>query len=284
MDFHPLLAFLVALVISSVMSVGGISGAFLLLPFQVSVLGFTGPGVTPTNHLFNVVAIPSGVYRFFREGRMLWSLALVISVATVPGVIIGSLARVHLLSDPRHFKMLVGCVLLGIGVRMAFKVLRKDGTPRPEEPGESKVEDVTLGIRKLEYSFSGKRYTLPVPQVLVITGIIGIISGAYGIGGGAIIAPLLVSLWGLPVHTIAGAALFGTFLTSASGVAFFMLLGRDVWPDWTLGLSFGAGGLVGIYLGARLQKFLPARPIEGLLTLVVSGLGLSYVVGFILSR
>jgi uncharacterized membrane protein YfcA len=238
--------------------------------------------VTPTNHLFNVVAIPSGVYRYFREGRMLWSLALVISVATVPGVIVGSLGRVHLLSDPRHFKLLVGCVLLGIGVRMAFKVSRPDRTPKPEDRGEFKVEDVRLGIRRLEYTFSGQRYTLPVPQVLLITGIIGVVSGAYGIGGGAIIAPLLVSLWGLPVHTIAGAALLGTFLTSASGVAFFCLLGRDVWPDWTLGLSFGAGGLVGIYLGARLQRFLPGRPIEGLLTLVVSGLGLSYVIGFLL--
>ena len=32
----------------------GISGAVLLLPFQVSVLGTPSPAVTPTNLLYNV--------------------------------------------------------------------------------------------------------------------------------------------------------------------------------------------------------------------------------------
>ena len=95
-----LIAFAVAFAISSVTSLGGISGAFLILPFQVSVLGFTGPAVTPTNHLYNIVATPAGILRFVREGRMLWPLAAVIVAGTVPGVIIGSLVRIYLLPDP----------------------------------------------------------------------------------------------------------------------------------------------------------------------------------------
>ncbi|MFZ5864866.1 MAG: sulfite exporter TauE/SafE family protein, partial [Thermodesulfobacteriota bacterium] len=50
---------LVGLVISFFTSMGGISGAFLILPFQMSVLGFTTPAVTPTNLVFNIVGIPS---------------------------------------------------------------------------------------------------------------------------------------------------------------------------------------------------------------------------------
>jgi uncharacterized membrane protein YfcA len=118
--------------------------------------------------------------------------------------------------------------------------------------------------------------------------VIGIVGGTYGIGGGAIIAPLLVTLWSLPVHTIAGAALFGTFLTSVVGVGFFWLAGslaglEGVTPNWTLGLSFGVGGLLGTYTGARLQRFLPARAIEAGLGLVVTGLAGSYLIGSILS-
>ena len=48
-EVHPLIPPLVALVISTFTSTGGISGAFLLLPFQVSVLGFTSPAVSSTN-------------------------------------------------------------------------------------------------------------------------------------------------------------------------------------------------------------------------------------------
>ena len=52
---------LVAFLISSLTSTGGVSGAFLLLPFQVSFLGFTGPAVSSTNLVYNIVATPGGV-------------------------------------------------------------------------------------------------------------------------------------------------------------------------------------------------------------------------------
>ena len=41
----------------------GVSGAVLLLPFQVSVLGTPSPAVTPTNLLYNVIASPGALYR-----------------------------------------------------------------------------------------------------------------------------------------------------------------------------------------------------------------------------
>ena len=52
----------------------------------------------------------------------------------------------------------------------------------------------------------------------------GIVGGTYGIGGGAIIAPFFVSWFRLPVHTISGATLMGTFLTSVAGVIFYMII------------------------------------------------------------
>jgi uncharacterized membrane protein YfcA len=51
---------LVAFIISFFTSMAGISGAFLLLPFQMSVLGFTTPSVSSTNLLFNVAGTPGG--------------------------------------------------------------------------------------------------------------------------------------------------------------------------------------------------------------------------------
>ncbi|MFH1807201.1 MAG: sulfite exporter TauE/SafE family protein [Pseudomonadota bacterium] len=287
-EFSPLLAALIAFGISSIMSVGGISGAFLLLPFQVSVLGFTGPAVTPTNHLYNVVAIPSGVWRYLREGRMLWPLTTIIVMGTVPGVIAGSLLRLWLLPDPRHFKLFVGCVLLFIGSRVAAKVLRPPAQVTAPA-GRFVVEVTRFDLQKLEYRFQDTVHGVSVPRLALLTAVIGVIGGAYGIGGGAIIAPVLVSVWGLPVHTIAGACLFGTFVTSTVGVAFFWVLSvafgvASAMPDWALGLSFGVGGLLGTYTGARLQRWIPARAIESLLALVVSGLGLSYALGFVLAR
>ena len=111
-EVSPWIPPLVALVVSFFTSMGGVSGAFLLLPFQMSALNFTSPSVSATNFVFNIVAIPSGVYRYLREGRMAWPLTSVVIIGTLPGVFIGYYLRVLYLPDPRTFKLFVGCVLL----------------------------------------------------------------------------------------------------------------------------------------------------------------------------
>jgi uncharacterized membrane protein YfcA len=58
-----------AYVIAVLATPAGISGAVLLLPFQVSVLGTPSPAVTPTNLLYNIVATPGGLYRYWRQAR-----------------------------------------------------------------------------------------------------------------------------------------------------------------------------------------------------------------------
>ena len=278
-------AALVAYCVSLVTSTAGVTGAFLLLPFQVSILGLAGPAVTPTNLLFNAVAAPSGIYRYVREGRMVWPLAIVIAVGTVPGVVLGALARIYLLPDARSFKLFVGIVLLLLGARMLVSVL----AARTSTPSASKsfvVRAARLGLRSLEYEFQGVRHGIATGKLVLLALVIGIVGGTYGVGGGAIMAPILVSMARLPIHSTAGATLLGTFLTSLVGIAFFagwagLSAEPSLMPDWWLGISLGIGGLVGMYSGARLQRHLPARAIEGVLAVATAALGLSYVVGYL---
>jgi len=92
----------------------GVSGAFILLPFHMSVLGFTSPAVNSTNFAYNIVSIPRGVFRYFREGRMTWPLNWIVILGTLPGVFIGYYLRILYLPDPRTFNLFVGLVLLYI--------------------------------------------------------------------------------------------------------------------------------------------------------------------------
>jgi len=85
---------------------------------------------------------------------------------------------------------------------------------------------------------------------------------------------------------VAGAALMGTFITSVAGVAFYQLIAPfypavSVAPDWSLGVLFGLGGMVGMYLGARCQKFVPARYIKWMLAGCILFLALKYVRDFL---
>jgi hypothetical protein len=97
-----------AFVIAVLATPAGVSGAVLLLPFQVSVLGTPSPAVTPTNLLYNVVATPGALYRYWRQGQTGGRLAVVLVAGTLPGVIAGSVIRVELLPAgsgqfPNHY-------------------------------------------------------------------------------------------------------------------------------------------------------------------------------------
>ena len=290
---------LVAFAVSFLPSMGGVSGAFLLLPFQMSVLGYTSPSVSATNQLYNIVAIPSGVYRYWREGRMIWPLVWAVVAGTLPGVLIGAIIRVTGLRDPRHFKLFAAAVLLYIGIKMVRDMLKQQaasaatGKAAPSGPlaasygnPAATVRITESTLRRIGFTFQGENYSVPVSGIFLLCFIVGIVGGVYGIGGGAIVAPFLVTFFGLPVYTVAGAALMGTFVTSVAGVAFYSALAPfyphlSVAPDWLLGLLFGLGGMAGMYLGARCQKFVPAKAIKWMLVTILVGTALKYILEFL---
>ena len=105
-----------AFIVSAIATPTGISGAVLLLPFQVSVLGTPSPAVTPTNLLYNVVATPGALYRYRRQHQTGGRLALILIAGTLPGVIAGSVIRVELVPGPRVFDLLVAALLLPLGI------------------------------------------------------------------------------------------------------------------------------------------------------------------------
>jgi uncharacterized protein len=249
-------ALVAAYLIAVLATPAGISGAVLLLPFQVSVLGTPSPAVTPTNLLYNVVATPGALYRYWRQGQTGGRLALLLIAGTVPGVIAGSVIRVELLPGPRVFDLVVAAVLLPLGTWLALT--------RPAPPAES-----------------GRQFRLiPVPVLAVLAATVGCVGGIYGIGGGSILAPVLLGSGRQPSE-VAPAALASTFVTSVAGVATFTILSVQehgpVAPAWSTGIALGIGGLAGAYTGARIQSRLPDALIRRLVGILVIAIGARYL-------
>jgi uncharacterized protein len=251
-----IVALVAAYGIAALATPAGVSGAVLLLPFQVSVLGTPSPQVTPTNLLYNVIAAPGALYRYWRQGQTGGRLALVLVAGTVPGVIAGSVIRVELLPGPRVFDLVVAAVLVPLGVWLALT--------RPAHDGES-----------------GRRVrVIPAPVLVVLAVAVGCVGGIYGIGGGSILAPVLIGS-GRQASQVAPAALASTFVTSVAGVITFTVLSLHepgaVAPDWSVGLALGAGGLAGGYTGARLQSRLPDALIRRLVGILVIAIAIRYL-------
>ena len=245
-----------AFVIAVLATPAGISGAVLLLPFQVSVLGTPSPAVTPTNLLYNVVATPGALYRYWRQGQTGGRLALVLIAGTLPGVIAGSVIRVELLPSAHLFDFVVAAVLLPLGAWLALT------RPVPS------AGDVRPGR------------AIPLPLLILLAAVVGCVGGIYGIGGGSILAPVLIGSGRSPKE-VAPAALASTFVTSVAGVITFLILSvhhqGPVAPDWPTGIALGIGGLAGAYTGARIQRRLPDVLIRRVMGVLVVAIGARYL-------
>ena len=249
-----LVGFSFGLVVATITTPVGVSGAVFLLPVQLSVLHVPSPSVTPTNLLYNVIAIPGALVRF-RTDRILWSgLAVRLLLGTVPGVVLGAFVRVFLLPDGQIFRILVALFLLPIGLML---VLPRDGS----------------------WQLRSHRFDARTVTILGLAA--GLVGGIYGIGGGSLLAPVLVA-GGYLLTVVAPAALLATFVTSCMGAATYALLAlaghAGAGPDWALGITCGLGGLVGGYLGARLQPRVPQRGLRVLLGVLAVGLAVMYLV------
>jgi uncharacterized protein len=249
----PVVALAAAFAIATLATPAGVSGAVLLLPFQVSVLGTPSPAVTPTNLLYNVIATPGGLYRYWRQGQTGGRLAAVLIAGTLPGVIAGSVIRVELLPGPRVFDLVVAAVLLPLGVWLAL----------------TRSDERARRVR-----------VIPGPALIALAAAIGCVGGIYGIGGGSILAPILIGS-GRPPAEVAPAALASTFVTSVAGVITFTILAihqhGSVAPDWPTGLALGFGGLAGAYTGARIQSRLPELFIRRMVGLLVIAIAVRYL-------
>ena len=245
------LAFLLALATTP----AGVSGAVLLLPIQLSVLHVPSPSVTPTNLLFNVAATPGGLSRFWREHRLRSRLTGLLVAGTLPGVVAGAIFRVEVFSGQRSFEIIAAFVLLPLGL---WLLLGAQNLARPRPAATRRHRQATW----------------------LLALVVGTIGGLYGIGGGSILAPILIAL-GYTVYEVAPATLAATFLTSIAGIATYQILeavhGGSIAPQWILGAFLGAGGFAGSYCGARLQARLPERNLRKLLGLIACLLAARYI-------
>jgi uncharacterized protein len=245
-------AFTFGVVVAAVTTPVGVSGAVFLLPIQISVLGVPSPAVTPTNLLFNVVSVPGALLRYGRRRRTSTVLARRLLAGTLPGVVVGAFVRVYVVPGGTVFKALVAVLLLPLGLWLALREPRAGDARR------------RLGARAL----AGLGFAA------------GLVGGVYGIGGGSLLAPVLVAI-GYAVAEVAPAALLSTFVTSLVGALTYAVMAlaghTSAGPRWALGLTCGLGGLVGGFVGASLQPRLPSRALRRGLGVVAVALAVAYL-------
>lgn len=94
--------------------------------------------------------------------------------------------------------------------------------------------------------------------IFLVAFLCGIASGMFGIGGGALLVPLLGLLFGFSQHRAQGTSLVA--LIPPTGVLALMAYAREGFVSWKTGLLLIPGVLLGGALGGKLaEKLQPQR-------------------------
>ncbi|WP_288072254.1 sulfite exporter TauE/SafE family protein [Hydrotalea sp.] len=209
-----ILFFLVAFFYSSI-GHGGASGYLAVM----ALLSFSPAVMKPTSLLLNTLVSFIAFVSFYRAGHFKSKLLWPLIAASIPFAFIGSIMPV---SDS-IYKKLLGVVLLISIIRLLYQNSEKPLNPSP------------------------KWYVL-----FVIGAIIGLISGMIGMGGGILLAPVLLLMgWSTQKQTAAICAIF-IFLNSLSGMAGQIKTGFPLSTQIIyIVIIVLLGGWVGAYTGSK---------------------------------
>lgn len=235
-------AVILALVTAFIASMAGVGGGFLYVPLLTLVFGLGPTEAVGTSLVVIVVTTSAGLVSYLRQGRIFFGSALALIVPGMIGSVAGAYATSFVPAD------LIGILFALIVALLSTRLLL---------PGLSLVRAVEWGPFRDEVCHDRfaltTRHRMYYLHSLAWGLVAGISSGLVGIGGGVINVPALVCA-GMPVHFATATSTLVVLCTSLSGAGIHAALGH---VNTGFAVLFGAGAVLGGYLGARAA---PAAP------------------------
>jgi uncharacterized protein len=233
-----LLALLAGAFIGAVLGFIGAGGAMLAVPILIYIFDFEPAAATTAALAIVFAAALSGAYPkarakaiLYKEALVIWALGLVTNIAA-------SLVA-HKLS-PAAITTGFAIVIFAAATSMLAK---------PIERSHVRISNFKLVLLSL---------------------LVGCITGFFGIGGGFVVIPVLVLAFGTPVATAAGTSLVIIAINSITA-----MLGRyTIWSDvnWSLPIAMAAAAVVVAGIASRVHTKLNPQILKnsfaGLLYLV----------------
>lgn len=234
---------------------GGGGGVFAvpLLVYGLAVAPHEAVGIS----LASVGGIAfAGAMPRLRRGEVEFRIGLLLAVAGMMGAPIGSYLAT-LLPEKSLLAMFGGLMLV-----VAWRMWAKTRKPQITANTTTDTNPISQPQFACKRTNDGNlQLTAKCVRLLLMIGLLtGILSGMFGVGGGFVIVPALVLVSGIEIHRAVGTSLLAIFLISISGVASYLINGRELSLDTTL--QFLVGGFVGIYLGGRVASKLNGETLQ----------------------
>ena len=186
----------------------------------------------------------SGTWRHNKKKAVHWKTALILGSCALVGALVGATLAAHLPGKilEAGFGGLVLAIALWMGLGLMPKLRRK-----AEEPRENFGLVAACGFP------------------------IGMVTGLTGLGGGALIVPMLVLALNFPMHIAIGTSVASIIFTSLGGTVGYIVNGLEVpgllpysigYVNLPIWLCLAATSIPLAQLGARAAHALPAKQLR----------------------
>lgn len=252
----PIFGFL----IGTVASMTGIGGGALIVPLLTLSYDFSPALAVGTSLTTIVFTSLASATNYSRQKRIYYKTGLILATATVPGALVG--AYLTSIIEAQQLGLVFGVFLLLVALRMIFKLsfFRSKHSDTEKATHHAVVDS--------ESSLFKSRTRFLLGAMLSFFG--GLSSGLLGIGGGALMVPIMTLVMNIPIHVTVATSMFTMIFTSTSGVVQHFSLG-NIRFDYAILLVLGT--IFGAQLGAYSSKRISSknlRRIFGLVLILIS--------------
>jgi len=245
---------------AAMLGIGGgvfVVPALQLLPLSLTFSPQLAAGTSLGMIVFKALSSTGG---YAQQRRIDYKVGLLLAIVTIPGALLGAI-----MTEVISKELLIAIFalfLLYVASRMIFSY--SSGTRSSSRP--------KTGWTRHLIDSDGKafKYTTNIKLGLPLSFLAGLSSGLLGIGGGALMVPILYFALSFPMHIAVATSGFTMVFTSISAVTTHLYLG-NVQFGYTILLSVGV--IVGAQIGTRVSKRVSSKNLKkifGLLLIIVS--------------
>ncbi|MFD2045143.1 sulfite exporter TauE/SafE family protein [Ornithinibacillus salinisoli] len=251
-------------------SLVGLGGGVILIPSllllnqSVEAFSWATPQAIVSISLFAMIFTSlSSTLTYYKRGRVDYRTGLWFLIGSIPGGVIGSWLNQFV--ETEVFLLYFGVLMILITALFSLK-RRQPSSNLPMK--NNKV------VRTFYLDGVTHNYAISMWQAIVLSLIVGTLSGLFGIGGGSIMVPAMILLFGIPAHIATATSMFIIFFTSIIGASTHIMLGHIAWEYL---FFFIPGAWIGGRLGAKTNQILRAETLERILRVLLIIIGLRMI-------
>ncbi|MEN2999335.1 MAG: sulfite exporter TauE/SafE family protein [Acidilobaceae archaeon] len=230
---EALLYTVLGLIIAMTGSMSGIGGGVFMVPLFY-YMGYPINQAIGTSLFVIVFNSVSATLSYWRRGRLKPGSWIVMALLMIPSSVLGAQAVAFF--PKRLLVVVVALVVFMFSMNMLFR--------SEQERGE-------------------RRSPIFIPLAGLAA---GFIAGLAGVGGGAVLMPVLVSVLNIPVHEAVAASMMSIVLSSLFGSAVHAYNGNIV---YSLAIPFALGALAGGQLGSYVASRTSPRVLRKVVGVVL---------------